>query len=312
MITNCLVTKLKATVNNPNLPIYNAIVVDVKEVANPTSDTQLVLAQGEGVSIEVPSEYPMTDSTHFANGTYKAIIRNKYAISGISAFGSSLTLDINQLNGCTGIIKIQGDATWKGDIKNLALLTNLTNVRLRNSPELIGDISVFANLTNLENLNLNGSGISGNISAFANLTSLTALSFTNCGVEGNYESLGNLTQLTSLPVLTDTNIHGSFDEFVSRQVTAGRTTYAAGTSSVGSLLTNCTFGGKTRTSGSDWTWPSWNGANKVVVYIGAGNYQNCRTIFEKGATAEEIAAWNAAGKTVTDVLTDTVYPPTNQ
>lgn len=310
---NCLKIQLKAVVNNPDLPIYNAIVVDVKEVANPTADTQWVIVQGEGVSIEVPLEYPMTDSQHFANGTYKAIIRNKYAISGNLALGASSALDINQLNGCAGITSIEGTAAKRGNIKSLSLLTNLTKATLKDSPELTGDISVFANMPNLTNVDISKTGVQGDIACFSTLTGITNLKLSlSPGITGNIESLGNLTQLTTIPVVHGTNIHGSFDEFVSRQVTAGRNTYAAGIGgSVAGLLNNCTFGGKKRTSGNEWTWPSWDGANKVVVYVGANNYQNCLTIYEKGATAEEIAAWNAAGKTVTDVLTDTVYPPTN-
>ena len=66
------------------------------------------------------------------------------------------------------------------------------------------------------------------------------------------------------------------------------------------VLNYATFGG-TKYNEATYCYISWSSASVITIYVGANGYANCPRIYAKGATQDQIAAWQAAGKTIVQV-----------
>lgn len=292
-MANCLVTKLKESVQNDNLSILGALTMRVNAATSPTDNQrrlQLVVEENETVKITAVGGNFTKDgvsmnnltivnadgqvSLYFDNANFKAVIDNKYGIRGISTDPNSiLSFDVSELV-CPKVSQI-------------ALQSQLTkgNINDMNLPALIQ--TRFTNSTH----------ITGNISAFNTCNSCTSLVLSDCSnISGNIDSVGNLTSLATIAI-EGTNVEGTIEGFVAGQVNAGRTS-TSNTIICNGFASHCTFGGVIR-SGSNRSFLEWNGTSKITLYAGNSTFANCNYIYAKGATAEEIAAWEGTGKTVT-------------
>ena len=295
----CLLTKLEGVADNDNLHVLGAIDLQVVELSTPTNSTQYILATGG--TIEVPSEHPISGAL-LDNGTYKATIADKYHLTQLSidAAAHFKNEGLEALQYCTGLTLLgyRRDKNKVGDIAYLSNLTLLEKLYLQGT-NISGDIANLANMTSLIELTMsNCENVSGDISAFANMRDLTFLLCNGTSISGNIESLGNLTSVTEF-VLHKTNVTGTVEGFVEGQVAAGRTSCALPIH-FHSLTSLAKFGGvKRETDPNIFNYISWESTSKIVVYVGTNSgYNNATTVYAKGATSEEISAWQSAGKTV--------------
>ena len=229
-----------------------------------------------------------------------AYLSNLTLLEKLYLQGTNISGDIANLANMTSLIELQiDDSNISGDIANLANMTALKKLTLSNAKNIIGDIANLANMTSLIELTMsNCENVSGDISAFANMRDLTFLLCNGTSISGNIESLGNLTSVTEF-VLHKTNVTGTVEGFVEGQVAAGRTSCALPIH-FHSLTSLAKFGGvKRETDPNIFNYISWESTSKIVVYVGTNSgYNNATTVYAKGATSEEISAWQSAGKTV--------------
>ena len=169
---NCLKTQLKEVVNNDNLVTLNTLRFLVKQLSNPTNNTQTFRIVGS--PIEVPESYPMTDSEHLANGNYDVTLSNKYDITQITcADAAALKGSIAEFKYITGLQRLiyinnSNNETLVnrkyGDLSDLSALTNLVALFLSNTA-VSGDISNLGAMKKCKNISL-PSSVSGSIEGF--------------------------------------------------------------------------------------------------------------------------------------------------
>ena len=249
-MNNCLVTKLKASVNDDSLLKLG----EIKLTIAPTSESKtLAIASTESIIVEIVKAIsgngtfswsggtnvskatipPILDSYYtltFSEGEYIVSISNKYAITRIESNDSLNVLDLN------------GDLSYSEELFSLVLsVKNFTNnnisqfgnlpiVKFNTSSNnnLKGSINSFSNLTSISSINLNASEdndkIYGNISAFSLSKNIERCQLSRClNIEGNINVFNSSIKLAYLDVY-HTKVIGDIDALAQAQIAAGRTT----------------------------------------------------------------------------------------
>ena len=191
-MSKCLVTKLKASVNNPDLPIFGAIEItlnpggymDGGSIKTCTGQSAVLLfPDGTKVEINDTNDFKYKDIAE----TTKVLFISKYEafpIAGsIDDFKNTL-VSISEIRFQTGHVF--------GNIENLGSHPELTIIELNGCPNLTGNL---ANLTrlfpNLTQLNLYSSGISGNVAECGkwNLSSNYTVYFSTTNTGNIYDAI---------------------------------------------------------------------------------------------------------------------------
>ena len=233
MENNCLVTKLKANVNDNSLLRMGEMRIKISSIESPNEYSQsITLGFSKSVDLEIIGEGYFTDATlsanngkkmtastaqnviYFSNGNYEIAVLDKYAITGLLAskqdgkFYSNKVININdfEYSNKLGFI-VTGPNNLTGDISALSGLTSLTQLRISNN-NLTGDISALSGLTSLTVLELGRNNLTGDISALSGLTSLTTLSASRNNLTGDISALSGLTSLVSVDLINNANIKG--------------------------------------------------------------------------------------------------------
>lgn len=215
MSTNCLVTKLKGSVNNDNLEILGTIKVNatsewienkelyigyktalehhIVEVADGSSH---IIPEGESETVSSLDFYYPKNNRMFnlTPGNYNLIIPDKYDIITLKVYN----IDINSLKYCTGLtsITIKGGRynytgetdKCTGDLSSLANLTGLRYLRI-DSYSVTGDLSAFKDYTDIIEVDIHGN-FTGDIANFKKCVNCTQALFINAvNVSGNAENL---------------------------------------------------------------------------------------------------------------------------
>ena len=307
-MSRCLITKLKEAATGGDLPKVGRLTIGAVLNSNADSDSQtIILRVVEGGSaivtttgngyfalsydgLEEPSQRltryvvensDTNQSLYFsAQGGYEIYIDNKYDLTRFSLG-----------NNGTGV-----HTSFEFNIEDLEYCTNLTNIQcLYPGTKITGDISHLSRLVNLTGLAIVGGSPS------ANVTPIT----------GDISSISNLTKLCSLPtgtsgnqlILYGTNVTGAIEDFVAGQVANGRTNSPSVGIRVRGWQYQMTFGGTTHSDVGTFTAYNrliWEGTSRIFLKLGTSSYTSTdmTTIWAKGATAEEISAWETAGMTV--------------
>lgn len=272
---NCLVKKLKAVVDNPNLPIL-----------------------GEEILIHV-----VKDAVTITDGEKQ----QSFKVQGSRPFK----------------VKVVGDGYISDNFATLETdrftsvdiaADTLTTIYVADKTF---DIAV-TEADSLQTLDVRGNAKSSalgicyaNLEECGTLSSLSGLNLSYTKTVGDLADISGRVNLVYL-TLIGTLVEGTIESFVSGQVDAGVTSRTDGSFVASQLLNGrTTFGIMTAKQSLNPCVLQWNGKTKIFLFIGDNNINNCTVVYAKGATAEEISAWQAAGKTVTDVDTGTVYPPAN-
>ena len=199
---NCLVTKLKGTVQNSNLFRGGEMRICVHRIDNPSSETQRInLNFTEDVKLEIIGNGYFTNNTlvsnlgksliakanvetlvYVSNGDFEIAILNKYALTKISTSTNKKTA-----------IKDIADLKYSSGLNYLST----------NSVENVGYFSDIKSLTNLGYLATSNANINGNLSDLKPLTNLGYLIIGNTSnkTTGNVSSLKNMTKLNTLAIL---------------------------------------------------------------------------------------------------------------
>ena len=252
MENNCLVTKLKANVNDNSLLKVGEMFIDIIEQKTPTNITnRLYLNSSSDLIIEVengeanitldsnmesgwtnkitlPYSSGVSPAPVFVrNGNYRVKVKSKYNLLEVgrwtgNMYQEAISVDTKYLKYSHGLVNIYSKLS--GDISNLIGCTKLKilmSIGLAN--KLTGNLSDLAPLTALNKLILSyADKLTGNLS---DLAPLTALSYINLGECKNITgTINDLRQpLTNIDVY-NTQVTGELIEFVKTQRSVGRTT----------------------------------------------------------------------------------------
>ena len=221
-MAKCLVTTLKAAVNDNSLLRIGEMRIKISSMESPNEYSQSIkLGFTKSVDLEIIGEGYFTDATlsanngkkmtcnvgdniiHFSNGNYEIAVLDKYSLNLLTAskqddkFYPNKVIDLKYLKYSYNLNRLfVGEGNLSGDISALSGLTSLTHLYLQNN-NLSGDISALSGLTSLKVLNVQNNNLSGDISALSGLTSLTYLKVTdNSNISGDVSSLSSLTLVT--------------------------------------------------------------------------------------------------------------------
>lgn len=226
---NCLVTKLKGSVNDASILRLGELRVHFDKVSAPTVATQ-------GINVTFDKECSLevlgSDEAHFtgvtlaenngkkisaqvgtkdiivSNNDCDVAILNKYAITSFQTTNYNYTtsagskaVNINDFKYSKRLTKLDvGRMQASGDMEILKDLTNLTIFNAYGCTNITGDISNLKNLTSLTSIILNSVSVTGDIANLSGMTGLASLDIANTKVTGNIEVLKNMTSLASLNI----------------------------------------------------------------------------------------------------------------
>ena len=199
---NCLVTKLKGTVQNSDLLRVGELRICVHKIYNPNGETQRInLNFTEDVKLEIIGDGYFTNATlvsnlgksltakanteslvYVSNGDFEIAILNKYALTKINTRTNKKTA-----------IKDIADLKYSSSLNHLAI----------NSVENVGYFSDIKPLTSLYYIALSNANIKGSLSDLKSLTNLgyIIVGDTSNKLTGNVSSLKAMTKLDTLAIL---------------------------------------------------------------------------------------------------------------
>ena len=249
MENNCLVTKLKANVNDNSLLKVGEMFIDIIEQETPTNITnRLYLNSSSDLIIEVENgEANITLDSNMEsgwtnkitlpysgvspapvfvrNGNYRLKVLSKYNLLDVGRYTGNInqkaiSVDTKYLKYSHGLVNIY--SILSGDISNLIGCTKLKTLGWSYTSgsekdvaykKLTGNLSDLASLTTLTSIRLPYSKLTGSLSDLAPLTALTGINFdTNQNITGSLSDLAPLTALTSINVSGCKNITGTIND----------------------------------------------------------------------------------------------------
>lgn len=265
MANNCLVTKLKAVVDNDELRKFGEFRVEIKAVSSPDATnrgftiryldtgedhvltlkgtnayfTDSTLTQNLGTSLTV---HPAVDTDVFVSNVDAVIsIPDKYNIYRFNAYGSSwdrpnIIFDVDEL--ATSPIRYflwQGALGVYGNVDGLFNNGYIIQINLQNNTKVSGNIENWGNT--ITSVRVTSPLITGNIAQSPIFSSVfETLLFVGCNVEGSIEALSVLPALFSWSV-NNTQITGDMGLAQFYRNTALRGTVILGNGVTGSIET---------------------------------------------------------------------------
>lgn len=210
---NCLVTKLKGTVQNSNLLRLGEMKLCVHRIDNPSSETQRInLNFTEDVKLEIIGDGYFTNNTlvsnlgksliakanvetlvYVSNGDFEIAILNKYALTKINTRTNKKTAikDISDLKYSSGLNHLATNSVENvGYFSDIKSLTNLYYLAISNA-NITGSLNDLKSLTNLIYLIIGNTSnkITGNVSSFKDMAKLDTLAIKNSDVIGDLATL---------------------------------------------------------------------------------------------------------------------------
>lgn len=250
MANNCLVTTLKATVDNPNLSKLGYLKVDVKRKNNPSSFSQKLILRGtignsygygtrefnctivgdgyftntyggESIGKEVTLS-ASKKTVYCSNGNYTLLIDNKYSINTINGVilcnNSDYFSDYNTFVGDNYDLSSIDSITNSYKLKFVQSCILFYNGDTQNPNLLVELLSTDTNLITFKCAKIN---VSADLDIFADIsrpvTEITLWPTTRANVVGNISSLGKCRSLQFLN-LDYTSCTGSIEELAAAQV----------------------------------------------------------------------------------------------
>lgn len=275
---NCLVTKLKGSVNNDALLKLGELRIDFQNVGNRKYFTVKYDADAR---IELKDAVFESDYSQYGNamdvsaGSYgisfsakpsRASLLNKYHITELALYNTGAAFDLEQLEMCKALNRLDTNTTHAyGNVKHLLVLDKLSDINVSASNvegdisglavkpliklqfsdcnKLTGNIAAISSLTNLTTLSFSSCpNVYGDISSLSEMASLTELSFYSTEISGDISSIYKLKSLSNLD-LSGTSVSGEINTLFSKMKEGGRT---AGTFNI-KLNDKCTYNGATYT-----------------------------------------------------------------
>lgn len=180
---NCLVTKLKASVNNDNLPILNTMKFFkdwVQSSYNTNYYVNVIPADGKTLTAYLSdgkvfldqSGNPMSNTLTITSSNFVHVpldrctmfIKNKADIKKVQSTFTDFTIPLSEFSYCTNIEIIR--LYLSGDTKDISMNTKLVEFYSQNHNGISGNISDFGKCTSLTVLTVNSNRFAGSIEAF--------------------------------------------------------------------------------------------------------------------------------------------------
>lgn len=223
MAKNCLVTKLKASVNNNSLDKLGMFSVFFKQEASPTQDSRFLMVVStekntikctEGLFYKVYGGTSIGDSYTLVDSDWSEQYGG-YVFSGFVS-NTACRVDIPKYTLKRVQVVTNGASVYDIDLSKF----KYTQVQLFSGRYLSGSVADLPD--NTTSVNFNGNlKIKGTLADFSRLTSITYLNTGNSSIESSLlSSLGTITALTTMQVAAS----GSIEGFVGVQRANGRTT----------------------------------------------------------------------------------------
>lgn len=335
---NCLMTKLKASVNNDNLPIFGKITINVVPLSGISdSAQQSIYIEGTDFTVEVSGGGYFSENYADLETPSSCLTSQTYQNGVLLYFAnvaSTIHITDTVINISVQSVNVWNDSIFAVDLKNIAYSQSLNTLQvwqnsdvsvLKNLPNLIrayfikcnGDFGFVRNSPLLEELKAYDvpsglmllSDVPDTVTTFAannigkgDLSSLTS----KTGLESieleNTDVTGSITDIGGLTSLTSFNLFRT-------SVTGSIEDFIAAQVNAGrasfsgefrcySALSFLTFGGNTYPVEEFQTNFFTWDGNKIVIYTGSEDKANCPRVYAKGASAAEIETWQNEGKTV--------------
>ena len=275
MSNNCLVTKLKGTVDNPNLPVYGAFYIEHIVSSDTADDVNVFGNNGDQLTVKSDEITEVFD--------YNNVAHSLPWTMGIFAQASnySQTLKVKQKGklyftskyDVNGIFFPNHNFKFLGTLKDIALKNNQPSnnyfIKILDSQEVTGDISDLINEGSINHL--------------------TTLDLQGClKVTGTASDLGKFVNATELSVLY-TKITGNIEDIVASQIAGGVSSRNASNA----LYSNACLGqfefGGVKHTGPKFGYGriTWESSSKIAVYSGGLSLAACTTVVCKGYTQAE-------------------------
>ena len=237
---DCLITKLKGTVNDGSLPKLGSMLFKLrttttnlvkieaigKDVSFSSADGSNVFSTSSGGEEKTNVINVGESNTVFYVDASKGVtisIDNKYNLEKLDVYRSldtkELTIDLNfeDLKYCKKLNWLAlSYMTLTGDISALDKLTALTSINLAHT-QVTGDISALSGLTALTYINFDSVPLTGDISVLSGLTALTYIRLNGTQVTGDISALDKLTKLTTFNCYNAGDFTGDFFEKLASQ-----------------------------------------------------------------------------------------------
>ena len=214
---DCLLTKLKASVNNDALRLFDGVRIELKPhtAGNPAKAYITFLAATKAY---------LRGDGQFTNSSGTPIGKVMDISAGAVGFYTTPEGGILEFEGRSLVKEIRMVSSTSMDLAEATYLDNIVSLYVM---EPFGDISSL-NPETMRSLSLlslrEANEVTGDLSSLKDFTALTYLLFNKTyNVTGNLAILGKLTSLTFMQ-LADSQIYGSLESFVAAQRSNGRTT----------------------------------------------------------------------------------------
>jgi hypothetical protein len=242
---NCLVTKLKGTVENDNLNFLGSVVTGLNSIGNDvsitleanSSDTLKVTVIGDGTlkTIDKTIDYGKSRENNGSmyvkfDGGGKLKIDNKYKIKtlDISSNENKLLIDLSCLAYMESLSTIALNNTAFGDVSEIKGINSLNSLIITRNPQAKGDITQLVNsCSNLSNISIFNTDITIDVNNITDSisTQLTQFVFSGTPMVGTIESFGKFINVEQMS-FADVQVTGSVESFVQKQREKGRTAFA--------------------------------------------------------------------------------------
>lgn len=197
---NCLITKLKGTVNNSNIPKIGELIIGIKVtgkdrfISLESEIGQIVTIYGDSYFMNSSNQKEgntlgigtMSMNSYVADKNGTMSFPNKYAIKKIQGNVFEDT-DISELAFNDSLQILVSDAFY-GDLKHLSNKTGLVEINLSNKATS-GDIAALKPCTKVSKIFLSSSAIYGDISCFYAASALNQLAIDEAKLTGDISLL---------------------------------------------------------------------------------------------------------------------------
>ena len=314
MSYNCKVEKVKGVINNDNLPYLNGIRLNIQ--TNEYSNIyKLTLAASSAIEVKCGEDGYFAESVA---GLENNRIRTKAGTSMELYFPClDFKADIKGKDKITSIklVPLKSDGTSASVAVPLAIIDtrDLIGIGTLSTLQMTGLMG--GRIENLKDINVTANAnvyvafcqFSDDEPNISNLPKGAKYYYTQeSNIVGNTADIAELGVMDTLDIQND--VTGSIEELV-----AAYQAKSLDNKSINTVIpTSLSFGtGSNKITMNYYLQGniSWNGS---MISLICSRAPNNTKVYEKNATNEQITTWQAAGKTVTDVDTGTIYPPTNQ